>query len=185
MQGQGENPPPPPPAYPDEPPPPAPEPAAPEPDEPPSRSDAGPFSRGSVRLSLLIGTGSSVTDTYLILGAGLGYYLIDGLEVGLDYEMWILADPVLHRLSPETRYVLHFVPTLKPYVGVFYRHTFVGDGIDDFDHVGGRLGAYIMPSASRMYVGAGAVYEHLLDCDDTSWYDCDAVYPEITIGISF
>jgi hypothetical protein len=182
LENQGSNPPPP--TYPEEPPPPPPEPA-PEPEEPPSRSDAGPFSRGSVRLSVLLGTGSSVTDTYLILGAGIGYYILDGFEVGLDYEAWILAEPVLNRLSPETRYVFHMVPVLKPYVGVFYRHTFVGEGIEDLDHVGGRLGAYIMPRMSRTYVGGGAVYERLLDCDDGSFYDCDEVYPEISIGISF
>jgi hypothetical protein len=173
---------PPPPTYAAEPPPP--EPPPPEPEAEPDDSDAGPFSRGSVRLSVLIGTGSSVSDTYLILGAGLGYFLVDGLEVGLDYDIWFLADPVLNRLSPETRYVFHMIPVIKPYVGAFYRHTFVAD-YDDFDYVGARAGAYIIPSRSRSYIGAGAVYEHMLDCEDSAFLDCDSVYPEITFGISF
>ena len=179
---------PPKPTYPEEtppPPPPAEETAPPpEPEAPPER-DAGPFSKGSVRLTALIGTGSSVTDTYLILGAGVGYFLVDGLEVGLDYELWFLAEPVLNRLSPETRYVLHFVPVIKPYIGAFYRHTFVGSDIEDFDHIGARAGAYIIPSRSRLFVGVGAVFEHLLGCDDDSYWDCDEVYPEVTIGITF
>jgi hypothetical protein len=190
LEGQGTDqsppptaePPPPAPAYPNEPPPPLPEEAPPR--EPEERPSAGPFSKGSIRLTALIGTGSSVTDTYLILGAGVGYFLIDGLEVGLDYEAWILAEPVLNRLSPETRYVLHFVPTIKPYVGIFYRHTFVAD-YDDYDQVGGRLGVYIIPSRSRMFVGVGAVYERLLGCDDDDFLDCDEVYPELSFGVSF
>lgn len=185
MEGQGTAPPPP--AYPDEPPPPPPEPAAepaPEPDDSPRERSAGPFSKGSIRATALIGTGSSTTDTYLILGAGLGYFLIDGLEVGLDWDIWFLADPVLNRLSPETRYVFHMVPVVKPYIGAFYRHTFVAD-YDDFDYIGGRIGAYIIPSGGRTFVGAGAVYEHMLSCEDNWFIDCDDVYPEISIGVAF
>ncbi|HEY3495006.1 MAG TPA: hypothetical protein VGK73_09985 [Polyangiaceae bacterium] len=178
---------PPPPAYPSEPPPPEPtlEPEpVPEPDDSERGSSAGIFARGSKRLSILLGTGSSVTDTYLILGAGIGYFLVDGLEIGVDYDIWFLADPVLNRLSPETKYVFHMVPVVKPYIGAFYRHTFVAD-YDDFDYVGGRLGAYIIPSRSRMYVGAGAVYEHELECEDSAFVECDSVYPEIAFGITF
>src|SRR5262245_6040755 len=119
-------------------PPPTPPPPPPEDQSEDSGGDrsAGPFSRGSIRLTALIGTGSTVSDTYLILGAGAGYFLVDGLELGLDYEAWILASPVFHRVSPETKYVFHMVPVIKPYVGVFYRHTFVTGGRDDYDQVG-------------------------------------------------
>ncbi len=169
-------PPPPPPSY-EEPAPPPP------PDEPPPRRTAGPFARGSVRLSLLIGTGWTSLDEYLILGAGVGYYLVDGLELGLDYEAWLFGDPVLHRLSPGVRYVFHMVPVIKPYVGAFYRHTFVND-FNDFNYVGGRAGLFYAPERSGVYVGGGAVYEHLLNCKDRGFTDCDDVYPEIFIGIS-
>src|SRR3954471_9571292 len=120
-------PPPPPPPPPDEPPPPPP------PDEPPPRSTAGPFARGSIRLSVLIGTGWTTTDEYLILGAGVGYYIADGLELGVDYEAWLFGSPVMQRLSPGVRYVFHMVPVLKPYVGGFYRHTFIGDDYSDLN----------------------------------------------------
>ncbi|HEX5099347.1 MAG TPA: hypothetical protein VFV94_07590 [Polyangiaceae bacterium] len=175
-------PPPPEPTY-QEPPPPPPEPDQP-PDEPRARS-AGPFSRGSVRLSLLIGTGYTPTDNYLILGGGVGYYLLDGLELGVDYEAWFLAEPVMHRLSPGLRYVFHMIPVIKPYVGGFYRHTFVGNNIDDLDYLGARLGVYYVPPNGGVYVGGGAVYEHLLDCTNGAFVDCDSVYPEIFVGISF
>jgi len=158
----------------------------PPPPEPPPEEDRtrSAFSRGTIRLSVLIGSGSSITDNYLILGAGVGYFVLDGLGVGLDYEAWIFGSPVMHRVSPEVKYVLHFVPIIKPYLGAFYRHTFVTDGYDDYEHVGGRGGLFYAPPRSRVYVGGGAVYEHLLDCTDSAFIDCDEVYPEILIGIS-
>src|SRR5690348_7997626 len=99
-----------------------------------SREDArapGPFAAGSPRLSVTAGTAWSSANTYIVLGVGIGYFLVDGLEVGLDYEAWVAGTPTLQRLSPEVRYVFYFVPTVKPYVGTFYRHTFVGSGFPD------------------------------------------------------
>jgi len=161
------------------PPPPADEPA----DDGPDRA-AGPFAKGSIRLTLLIGTASTVDDNYLILGGGLGYFLINGLEVGLDYEAWLFAEPVMHRLSPETKYIFHMVPVIKPYVGVFYRRTFITQGFEDVNHVGARGGILFFPKGGRMFVGGGAVYERLLDCEDNEFLDCDEVYPEIVFGVS-
>ena len=142
------------------------------------------FGRGSVRLTLLLGTGSTVTDTYFILGGGLGYFVLDGLEVGLDYEAWLFGTPVMQRLSPEIRYVFHMVPVVKPYVGFFYRHTFIKK-YDDFDYLGGRVGVYVAPEQSRLYFGGGAVYEHMLSCTSDAFIDCDQWYPEVTIGVMF
>lgn len=151
----------------------------------PPRRAPNPFARGSKSVTLMIGTGSTVYEQYMILGLGLGFFVADGLKVGVDYEMWFLGDPVMHRLSPELRYILHMVPTVKPYVGTFYRHTFVTGGYDDLDYVGGRVGVMIVPPNARTFVGGGAVYERLLDCEDDSFVDCDSVYPEVTFGISF
>ncbi len=137
-----------------------------------------------MRLTLLVGTGSTGNDNYFIIGGGLGYFLVDGLEVGLDYEAWLFASPVLQRLSPETRYVFHMVPVIKPYAGVFYRRTFVADDYDDYNQLGGRLGAYYVPRSGRMYIGGGAVYEKTLDCTSSALHDCDSWYPEISFGIS-
>jgi hypothetical protein len=177
----------------DEPPPPPPTvedtalpPPPPPPDEPPPpRRSAGPFARGSVRLSVLIGTGSTINDTYLILGGGVGYYLLDGLEFGLDYEAWILAEPVMNRLSPGLRYVFHMIPVIKPYIGGFYRHTFIGSDYEDSNSLGVRGGIYYVPPNGGLYVGGGAVYEHLLGCTNSAFIDCDSVYPEIFVGVTF
>ena len=136
-----------------------------------------------MRLTLVLGTASTTNDNYFIIGGGVGYYILNGLEVGLDYEAWLFAKPVMQRLSPEARYVFHMVPVVKPFAGVFYRRNFVTD-YDDYNQIGTRLGAYFIPKSNRMFVGAAAVYEKTLDCTSNGYIDCDEWYPEITVGVS-
>jgi hypothetical protein len=189
LLGNESPPPPAPPADQAAPPPPTYDIAPPPPEEPPPppppRRSAGPFSKGSIRLSLLVGAGWIGSDEYLILGAGAGYFLVDGLEAGLDYEAWLFGSPVLNRLSPEVRYVFHMVPVIKPYVGGFYRHTFVSNDYKDLNSLGARLGLYYVPRGGGMYLGGGAVYERYLNCSSGEFVDCDDWYPEIFVGISF
>jgi hypothetical protein len=148
-----------------------------------NRHDAGPFARHKFRLSMLVGTSSTNRGSYLILGGGIGYFLVDGLEAGIDYEDWLLGEPIVHRLSPEARYVFHFVSIVKPYVGAFYRHTFVNDSAD-LDHVGARGGLYYVPPTGKFYLGGGAAFERLLNCKSGALVDCNAMYPEVLVGIS-
>lgn len=145
-------------------------------------ADPGPFAEGSLRLSIIAGAGGGFGNDYLVLGAGLGSYVLDGLEVGAEYEQWFLADPMIGKLSPQARYVLWFVPVLKPYVGTFYRHWFISDGFDDVDTVGARAGAFYV-SGGGSYFGLGVVYEKILDCQG-SGDDCSDVYPELVLAIS-
>jgi len=158
------------------------EPEAPQEAEPKGK-DWGPFAKGSKRLSLLVGTGYTGGDNYFILGGGLGFFVVNGLELGLDYEAWIGGDPFIHRLSPGAKFVLGFVPRIKPYVGIFYRRTMVAN-YDDFSQWGARVGAFYAPPRGRVFVGGGAVYERLFDCDDSGVVDCDSWYPEVMVGIS-
>ena len=144
-------------------------------------ADAGPFAEGSVRGSLQAGSGGAFGNRYLVVGAGLGYYVFDGLEVGLEVDVWFGQEPTITRLTPQTRYVLYFVPVLKPYVGAFYSHWFVGGGRDDADTAGGRVGAFWV-SGGGSYFGGGVVHEVILsECT----VDCSDTYPEISVSISF
>ena len=146
-------------------------------------ADADPFARGNFRASVVGGSGRAFDDTYFILGLGAGYYLIDGLEVGLDGEAWFGGDPDIYKISPALRYVLPLDAMLRPYVGGFYRHTFI-QGLDDLDSLGARGGVYFV-TGSNWFFGVGVVYESYLNCSESTYSSCDDVYPEITFSISF
>lgn len=141
-----------------------------------------PFARNRVRASVGVGVSSSGRDTYMQLGVGVGYFLTDGLELGLGTDLWLIGDPTIINVTPGLTYVFHQVPVVKPYLGTFYRHAFVFD-FPDLDSIGGRGGLYFV--ADHAYVGAGLVYEHWLGCEDNGFVGCDEVYPEIVLAITF
>ncbi len=157
----------------------------PPPPPPKKGPDAGPFKKGKVRVGFYVGAGSTYNQTYLILGGGLGYYLLNGLEAGVDLEGWLLQDPIFWKVTPQVRYVVWKMNPIKPYVGAFWRKTFVtGDNplqIPDYDSYGGRLG--IAYRSGGKYLALGAVYEKFND--DVFSGDTDTWYPEIAFWISF
>ena len=142
----------------------------------------GVFARNRIRVGVLLGSGYTGNDRYLILGAGVGYYLINGLEVSLDYQAWVVGSPTYHRLTPSLTYAFWMVPKIKPYLGVFYRHTWA-QGLNDYSSMGVRGGIYIVPQGP-VFFGVGIVYERALDCDDAVNRYCDDYYPEIMVGVS-
>jgi hypothetical protein len=163
-------------------------PMAEEPSEEPTRasspSSAGPFAKGKVRLSFMAGYGRAIGQDYLLLGGGAAYYLLDGLEAGLDFEAWLIGDPSQYRLSPQVRYVFYWLPVVMPYVGGFYRHSFITDGLPDLDSFGTRVGLVLNPTG-RFYISGGAVFEFPVGCDDRI-YNCDTqIYPEIAFSAVF
>jgi hypothetical protein len=144
---------------------------------------AGPFSKGNVRTWITAGVGHALGDDYFVNGAGIGYYIMDGLEAGLDVDIWFGGDPDIYSVSPELRYVFQNDPSVKPYVGLFYRHTFIED-LDDLDAVGFRGGLFLMRGGDT-YLGLGAVYNSYLDCDEDVYSSCSETYPEIFISVEF
>lgn len=149
------------------------------------RADRGPFAQGRLRISLLLGGGTSFNDDYLILGGGVGYNLVDGLELSLNGAAWLIGDPFLATVTPGLTYAFVMVPQAHPYLGVFYRHYFIGDGFEDLDTYGGRVGVYLTVG-QHGFVGAGVVYERRFDCDeDVLWRECDQWYPEVTVAFVF
>ncbi len=144
----------------------------------------GPFAKGRVRISVVVGGGSTAIDDYMILGAGLGYFVFDGFEASLDAQAWIFGDPFIMTLTPGARYVFYQVPYVNPYLGAFFRAYFIEDR-DDFTSWGARAGISI-PVHETSYIGGGIVYERLFDCDQGDFgTDCDQFYPEVAFSISF
>jgi len=143
---------------------------------------ADPFQQGRQSVSIVAGSGSAFRDDYIILGLGYGYYVIDGLELGIDAQFWLSGDPSITKVSPQIRYVFRQPKTVKPYAGAFYRRTFT-EGLDDLDSVGYRAGLNFM-GRGNFYFGAGIVYEEYRDCNEAVFSSCSETYPEILFSFS-
>lgn len=141
------------------------------------------FERGSSRFSIIGSSGRAFNDDYFVIGAGYGYYLLNGLEVGVDAETWLGGDIDIYKLSPQIRYVFYQVRGMQPYVGAFYRKTGI-ESLEDLNSNGGRAGVFF--SAGRgSYFGLGMVYEQYLGCSEEVYVSCSETYPEFSFGFGF
>jgi hypothetical protein len=155
--------------------------AAPSTASAPAKRDA--FSSGTKRLTVVVGNGYAFDNSYLIIGVGAGYFVANGLDLGLDLEYWTGSSPNITKVSPRLDYVFNTGGALRPYAGVFFRRTLI-EGLEDLDSIGGRAGLFFM-SGKGVYVGAGLVYESYLSCDAATYSSCNDTYPEIVIAFSF
>src|SRR3989337_2123988 len=141
------------------------------------------FGQGSTQLSVFGGGGSAFNQSYLVLGVGANYYVLEGLGLGLNFESWFGNTPGIYKLTPSAPYVFTQVPTVQPYVGVFFRRVFI-ENLSDLHSVGVRGGAYT-PVGPNTHFGLGGVYESYLKCNESSYHSCSDFYPEISFTISF
>lgn len=148
-----------------------------------SDSESYPFSKGSARISFIFGSGTAFDHEYTILGLGGGYFVADGLEVGLDVETWTGNSPRIHQISPQARVVFNMDGPVKPYAGVFYRRTII-ESYRDSDAIGARAGLYFLVG-KNFYVGAGVAHDVRLNCDRTVFSHCSETYPEVLVAIVF
>jgi len=81
------------------------------------------------------------------------------------------------------QYVFYQVRTIKPYVGAFYRRTYI-NGASDLDSYGARAGAYLQLGRNA-YLGLGGVYEKYSDCRESTYRSCDSTYPEASLTFAF
>lgn len=148
-------------------------------EEPPRRT---PFDQGRFNLGFGAGSQTAFGQRYFAIGGGAGYFVLDGVEVGLSGQYQWGDGPSITRLSPALRYVaqpLVGVWPVIPYVGVFYSHWFIGDMIPDEDAIGGRTG--LLYVSGSVVLGLGVAYEHLVSECTTN---CSAVYPDLTIAVA-
>jgi hypothetical protein len=143
----------------------------------------GAFSKGRTHFVIAGGNGHAFDESYLVLGVGMSYYVIEGLNVGLFLESWSGSDPGMYKVTPSVQYVFHQIPRLNPYIGGFYRRAYI-DGQPDINSVGARAGVYL--GAGRdAYIGIGAVYESYIDCNKAAYRSCNDAYPEVSFTIAF
>lgn len=138
------------------------------------------FAGGQARVSVIAGSGRAFGENYLVIGAGLAYYLVDGLELGLDGEVWTGGDPSIYKLSPQLRYVFG-QGDIRPYAGAFYRYTGIEDE-DGLQSFGARIGFYLGLGGGA-YLGLGLVQERYLDCDEEVYRSCEEGYAEAVLSV--
>lgn len=141
-----------------------------------------PFDRGRFGVTGYGGSQSSLDHRYFVIGAGVGYYVLDGVELGLAAAHWFGSGPSISEVAPSVRYVVQpLVGTwpLIPYVGAFYNHVFVGDALADQDTVGTRGG--LLYVSGQLVLGLGIAYERVVSACTT---DCSLVYPDLTISLA-
>ncbi len=143
----------------------------------------GMFGQGSFQLGVVAGGGTAFNTNYTIIGAGVRYFVIDGLGVGLDYESWSGAGPHISKITPSVQYVFYQLGTVKPYVGAFYRRITVS-GQPDYNSVGGRAGVYVA-LAQHAALGVGYAQEKALNCQRSIYSSCTTGYAEASVVVSF
>src|SRR5688572_11362778 len=95
------------------------------------------FGKGRTRFSLSGGYSSFNDRQYGVVGAGAGYYFLEGLEAGIDGEAWLGDKPHIYAVGPEVRYIITSLASYKPYIGAFYKRTFY-DQFSPMNSAGGR-----------------------------------------------
>lgn len=148
-----------------------------------------PFDRGRISIAGGGGTSTTFNHHYVVIGGGVGYYVLDGVELSLHGSHQFGDFTSVSELSPQLRYVaqpLFRTSPVVPYIGVFYNHWFIGDDYNDVDTVGVRAGG-LFTSGTLMF-GLGVVVEHVLtDCAEDGGRCVvvdDAIYPDVTFGFA-
>ena len=148
--------------------------------QPPPRPT--PFDRGRFGLSAGASSQTLLNSHYFEIGAGVAYYVLDGLSIGLSGFHEFGSGPRISQLAPEIRYVaqpLVYKWPVVPYVGVFYKHLFIGDN-PDIDSIGAHGG--LMFISGNLVLGLGAAVEQTVSRCTT---DCVYAYPDLILSISF
>ncbi len=141
------------------------------------------FSSGKARVSVSAGTTTAYNDSYFQIGVGLGYYVMDGLEIGLDARSWHGGALSIQEIAPSATYVFNNFGGFKPYVGMLYRTTFI-KGQDNLSAIGGRAGVFLQ-SSTNFVMRAGLVAIRYQDCNRRPYLDCTETYPEVSAGFYF
>ncbi len=148
-----------------------------------SLANAGMFEKGDSSFGVVLGSGSSYDESYVIFGVSGEYFAMDGLSVGAGYRAWFGADPTQNQLTLSSSYYFMFHDKFHPYVGVFGRETFVED-YDNRTSYGARGGLAVTMS-SNTYASIGWAYEEYSSCTETRFKECSTSYPEIVFSLSF
>ncbi len=140
-----------------------------------------PFKQGSKNVGFNIGAGSSFGVNYTILGINASYFVVDNLQAGLEYRGWLGDGPAINEISIPVTYIAPLHEKFRPYVGGFFRKTFLDSSQgNDYSVYGVRAGVSMITSGNS-YASFGWVQEYY----DNSVGDSSNGYPEVAVGLSF
>jgi hypothetical protein len=149
---------------------------------PPPPPPPTPFDQGKFGLSFGAGSQNTLGAHYYGVAGGMGYYVLDGVELGLGMAHQWGDGPSITRLTPSLRYIaqpLVRVSPVVPYVGVFGSRYFIYEGNDDVNTVGGRAGLVYV--GGQIVFGLGIAVEQIVsECTE----DCTSYYPDFTLSLS-
>jgi hypothetical protein len=133
-----------------------------------------------VRVWANLGATWTYGTTYVNLGAGVGYVVYAGLLPTFDVSFSFGASPTILMLKPGLDWFLPLPGRIRPYVGAYYAHWFVGAGYADQDALGAR-GGFAFAQAGPMVLLLGIAYEHVFtNCYGT----CSYWVPQIIAGFA-
>ena len=139
------------------------------------------FDEGSSNLGVSIGAGTSLGETYTLLGVNANYFVIDNLNIGIAYRGWFGGTPTQNELSLATNYFVPLHAKFRPYIGAFAKKVFISN-MRDIESVGARGGVAVVMSKNS-FVSVGYAYEQYLNCPDA--FECSNSYPEVVFSLSF
>jgi hypothetical protein len=142
-----------------------------------------PFDRGKFGLGFGASEQSVLGYNYLVIGGGVTYFVLDGVELGISALHEFSSDgPSISRVSPSLRYIAQPLvgkwPVI-PYIGAFYAHDFIGGGYADEDSIGGRVGFIFI--SGHAILGLGLAVEHFVSA---CTMDCTFEYPDLTVSLA-
>jgi hypothetical protein len=140
-----------------------------------------PFDRGKFNLSVGGGSQKLLDQSYFAIGASAGYFVLDGVEIGLGGLHEFGGSPSISKLTPMLEYVAQPLvgkTPVIPYVATFYNHWFIG-GQADVDTVGGRAG--LLYVSGQLVLGLGAAYERIVS---KCVMNCSSIYPDVTVSLA-
>lgn len=139
-----------------------------------------PFPQGKVRLGIGGGLLGSRDSVDFGLEMGFGYFIFDNIEIGLDGAFQFGDGPFAAYLGPTARVLFPLNPAVALYIGGFYRHWFLTEGLVDFDTLGARGGVVVRTGGA--YFSIGLVYETIVTvCEG----ECSDLYPELGVSVMF
>lgn len=148
--------------------------------------NADTFSQGSIGVGIIAGGGSlntnSGTKNYNVIGVNADYFIADSLSVGLGYTGWFGNSPSISQFTVPISYYIPLNEKFTPYIGAFYRYTYMGRPYNDYSSYGVKAGV-AMKISRRAYLGAGWTEEYYGDC--SNFKECSTGYPELLVIFTF